>query len=217
MNEKLNRPIDPLSFFPNNSKAARFWFFLCCGLGVFAIVQPIMIVEAMKSRERIIIMDEAGIFHVGPLYKFEESAPMHDYLVSVASNALLARGPRGADNPPLLKQLFYKQGFDKIEKFYQEEAEHFAKKEIHQKAEIKNIKVLKTSETTVLARAFGQLIRVGTFEERKFTDVKDFVLQLTLYRNPQMGSNGRLPLIVVDWQIKISDHHSSEEPAQGEK
>ena len=197
--------LDPLSIFPNNTRAARFWFFLACGLGVFTIVQPIMIVEAMKVKERIIIMDEAGTFHVAPLQKFEAVAPMHDYLVSVASSALLSRGPKGADNPPLQKQLFYKKGFDKIENFYLEEQEHFSKKQIHQKAEIKNIKILKTSEKTVLARAYGQLIRVGTFEDRKFTDVKNFALQLTLYRNPRMGNNGRLPLIVTDWHIKITD------------
>lgn len=207
---KPKRQIDPLTLFPNNTKAARFWFFLCCGVGLLAIIQPVMIVEAMKSRERIIIMDESGTFHVAPLQKFEESAPMHDFLISVATNALLARGPKDADNPPLQGQLFYRKGFDKIENFYLQEAEHFSKKSIHQKAEIKNIKVLKTSETTVLARVYGQLIRIGVFEGRKFTDVKNFTLQLTLYRNPRMGMNGRLPLIVTDWTINIAENHSSE-------
>lgn len=214
MNKKIH--IDPLSLFPNNTKAARFWFFLCCGIGIFSIVQPILIVEAMKSKERIIIMDESGAFHIAPLYKFEESAPMHDYLITVATVALLGRSPKGADNPPLQKQLFYQQGFEKIREFYSEEAEHFVNKSIHQKAEIKNIKVLKTSETTVLARVYGQLIRIGTFEGRKFTDVKDFALQLTLYRNPRMGQNGRLPLIVTDWLIKVSDLESAKE-SEGEK
>lgn len=212
---KEKKHIDPLSLFPNNTKAARFWFFLCCGLGLLALVQPFLIIEAMKNKERIIIMDESGTFHVAPLHKFEESAPMHDYLLTVATNALLARGPKGADNPPLQKQLFYQQGYDKIESFYLQEAGHFSNKSIHQKAEIKNIKVLKTSDTTVLARVYGQLIRIGTFEERKFTDVKNFALQLTLYRNPRMGSNGRLPLIVTDWFIKISDHDTAEEKTSG--
>ena len=198
--------IDPLSVFPNNTKAARFWFFLCCGLGILAIVQPIMIVEAMKSRERLIIMDEAGTFHVSPALKFEESAPMHDYLSSVACTALLSRGPKGADNPPLQRQLFYKKGWDKIEKFYQLELEHFSKKNLHQKAEIRNIKILKTQENTVFSKVDGQLIRVGTFEGRNFTDVKEFVLQMTFYRNPRMGSNGRLPMLVTDWKITIKDY-----------
>lgn len=201
---KKSHQIDPVSLFPNNTKAARFWFFLCCGLGILAVIQPLLIVEAMKSRERIIIMDESGTFHVGPLYKFEESAPMHDYLITVATHALLARGPKGADNPPLQKQLFYEKGYDRIEGFYLKEAEHFNNKSIHQKAEIKNIKVLKTSASGVMARVNGQLIRIGSFEGRKFTDVKNFTLQLTLYRNPRMGSNGRLPLIVIDWSIHIS-------------
>ena len=205
---KTNRQkiIDPLAFFPNNTKAARFWFFLCCGFLVVIVLQPILMVEAMKSRERIIIMDEAGTFHVAPLQKFEESAPMHDYLISVACYALLARGPKGPDNPPLQKQLFYKNGYAQIDQLYKKEAAHFSKKEIHQKAEIKNIKVLKTSETTVLAKVSGQLIRIGSFEGRKFTDVKEFALQLTLYRNPAMGGNGRLPLVVTDWSVKIGDH-----------
>ncbi len=213
---RSNKKIDPLSLFPNNTKAARFWFFLCCGLGILAIVQPIMIVEAMKSRERLIIMDEAGTFHVSPALKFEESAPMHDYLSSVSCMALLSRGPKGPDNPPLQKQLFYKKAYDKIEEFYMEEMEHFSKKNIHQKAEIKSIKILKTSDTTVLTRIDGQLIRIGTFEGRKFTDVKDFALQMTLYRNPRMGANGRLPLIVTAWSIKINEL-KSDENSNGEK
>lgn len=199
--------IDPLSVFPNNTKAARFWFFLCCGLGIFAIIQPIMIVKAMKSRERIIIMDESGTFHVSPLMHFEESAPMHDYLISVATNALLSRGPKGADNPPLQKQAFLDKAYKKIQTFYAEDADHFANKKLHQKVEIKSIKVLKTSEKTVLAQVRGQLIRIGTFEGRNFTDTKDFSLQMTLYRNPRMSSNGRLPLAVLNWTIKIRDHH----------
>lgn len=200
-----DKAIDPLTFFPNNSKAARFWFFLACALGVVVFLQPILLVDALKAKERIIIMDESGTFYVSPLKNFEESSPMHDFIVSIASNALLARGPKGADNPPLQRQLFYKKGFDKIDKFYLQEQEHFSKKKIHQKQEIKDIKILKTSETTVLARVNGQLIRIGTFEGRKFTNVKNFALQLTLFRNPRMGSNGRLPLIVSNWQIKISD------------
>lgn len=206
---KAKNKIDPLSLFPNNTKAARFWFFLCCALGIFSIVQPIMIVEVMKSRERLIIMDEAGTFHVSPALKFEESAPMHDYLSSVSCIALLSRGPKGPDNPPLQKQLFYKKAYEEIEKFYLQEMEHFSKKSIHQKVEIKNIKILRTSETTVLSRVNGQLIRIGTFEGRKFTDVKDFALQMTLYRNPRMGANGRLPLLVTNWTIKINDHKST--------
>ena len=198
--------IDPLSVFPNNTKAARFWFFLCCGLGIFAIIQPVMIVQAMKSRERIIIMDESGTFHVSPLLQFEESAPMHDYLISVATNALLSRGPKGADNPPLQKQVFLDKAYKKILAFYSEDDEHFANKKIHQKAEIKSIKVFKTSEKTVLAQVQGQLIRIGTFESRNFTDTKDFSLQMTLYRNPRMSANGRLPLAVLNWAVKIRDH-----------
>lgn len=201
--------IDPLSVFPNNTKAARFWFFLCCGLGIFAIIQPVMIVQAMKSRERIIIMDESGTFHVSPLLQFEESAPMHDYLISVATNALLSRGPKGADNPPLQKQVFLDKAYKKILTFYNEDSEHFANKKIHQKVEIKSIKVLKTSEKTVLAQVRGQLIRIGTFESRNFTDTKDFSLQMTLYRNPRMSANGRLPLAVLNWAIKIRDHQIS--------
>jgi hypothetical protein len=209
------RKFDPLSIFPNNTKAARFWFFIAAVLGILAVGQPYLIIEAMKTKERIVIMDEAGIFHIAPLYKFEDAAPMHDYLVSVATSALLSRGPKGADNPPLLKQIFLEEAYAKIEKFHLLEAGQFAKKKLHQKIETKSIKVLKTGDKTVLAKVKGQLIRVGTFEGRTFTDVKDFVLQLTLYRNPRMSANGRLPMAVLDWKISIRDHQTENE--QGEQ
>ncbi len=210
------RKYDPLSIFPNNTKAARFWFYIAATLGILAVCQPFLTIQAMKTKERIVIMDEAGIFHVAPLSKFEEAAVMHDYLVSVATSALLARGPKGADNPPLLKQIFLEKAYAKIEKFYLLEAKQFNKKKLHQKVETKSIKILKTSDKTVLAQITGQLIRIGTFEGRTFTDVKDFAMQMTLYRNPNMSNNGRLPMAVSDWKINIKDHQPDENK-QGEQ
>ena len=203
---KIIKKYDPISLFPNNTKAARFWFFTSLALCLFLIIQPYLMVEAMRIKERFIIMDEAGTFHVAPLTKFEEAAPMHDYLVSVATSALLSRGPKGLDNPPLLKQIFLEEAHRKVGQYLLEEADHFSKKKIHQKAETQAIKILKTGPKTVLAQVRGQLIRIGSFEGSNFTDVKDFILQLTLYRNPKMSSNGRLPLAVLDWKIVTRTH-----------
>jgi|SaaInlStandDraft_1057018.scaffolds.fasta_scaffold84399_2 hypothetical protein len=193
---------DPISVFPNNTKAARFWFFCTIALLVFVIIQPSLIIQQMKIKERVIIMDESGTFHVSPVKKFEDVAPMHDYIVSVATQAMLNRGPLEVDNPPLLKQVFLPGALKEVRKFFKDEEEHFRKKKLHQKAEIKELKILKTTTNTVLASVKGQLIRVGTFEGQKFTDTKEFSLKIQLNRNPRMHVNGRLPMAVKVFKIK---------------
>lgn len=204
--------IDPVSIFPASSLAARFWFFVSCGLMLFVMIQPSMIIEQYKIKERIIVMDESGTFHVAPLQKFEDVAPMHDYIISVATNALLSRGPKGADNPPLIKQMFLNEklsdgttALKKVDTFYKKDEAHFRTKKIHQKAEVKEIKILKTTSKTVIANVRGQLIRIGTFEDQKFTNTKDFALKLTLYRNPKMTANGRLPMAILNWNLLTRD------------
>jgi hypothetical protein len=197
---------DPISIFPNNSKAARFWFFCCIGLFIFVLIQPGMIIEKMKTKERIIIMDETGTFHVSPVEQFEDAAVMHDFCLTVSTQALLNRGPIDVDNPPLLKQTFLKDAYSQAKKYLKEEALQFQKKKLHQKCEIKEFKILKTTDKTVLANVRGQLIRVGTFEGHKFTDTKEFALKIKLFRNPNLTSNGRLPMAVQQWQIQVRDY-----------
>lgn len=203
--EKPKKRWDPITIFPSNSKAAQFWFFVSVGLAILAVVQPYFLVQAMRIRERIVILDESGTFHVAPMQDFRETAPMHDYIATVAAQALLNRGPEGADNPPQQKQLFLKDAYNKIGSFYNVDAPHFKEHRIHQKCEIERLKILETTDRQVLADLRGQLIRIGDFQGEKFVNTKNFHLQLRLHRNGNIGANRRLPMAVVKWQIKLSD------------
>lgn len=203
---KKVRKYDPISLFSNNTKAARFWFFVCIGLFLFILIQPSLILEKMKIKERIIIMDESGTFHVSPIQNFEEAVPMHDYVLSVATQALLNRGPKNVDNEELLKQMFLQNAYLEAADYLKEEAGQFMKKKLHQKVEIDDLQITSTTSKTVVGNVRGQLIRIGTFEGKKFTDTKEFSLKLKLVRNPNLTANGRLPLAVLQWKIKTRDY-----------
>jgi len=52
----------------------------------------------------------------------------------------------------------------------------------------------------------GQLIKQGEVNgERYLPDPDDFTLLLVFKRNPDMTKNGRLPLAVESWQLKINN------------
>ncbi len=52
----------------------------------------------------------------------------------------------------------------------------------------------------------GQLIKQGEVNgERYLPDPDDFTLLLVFKRNPDMTRNGRLPLAVESWQLKINN------------
>jgi hypothetical protein len=63
--------------------------------------------------------------------------------------------------------------------------------------------ILSTRENEVLATVSGQVIRVGIFDEKAFTEAFKFKLNLHMFRNPDMALNGRLPTAVGDFNYEI--------------
>jgi hypothetical protein len=201
---------DPSSVVPFNRMAAKFWFLLFLCMTAVAVCTPFVMLEQMKQKERLVLLDEAGTWHVAPILSFEEADTMHNYVATIATGALLHRGPLGPDNPGLLKQLYLETAYKKANAFLKAEAGHFDEKSVHQKVEIARIQLLETSKKEVIAVTEGQLIRIGDFEGESFTDNKIFKMKFRLIRNPRLGLNGRLPLAVMEWKIKISDVKETE-------
>ncbi|PTX91873.1 hypothetical protein DB346_23205 [Verrucomicrobia bacterium LW23] len=190
-----------LKLFADHSWAARLWFWVAVVAVVLAIAQPYFLVSAYRQRERVVILDEAGTFHVSPLLSFEEAEKLHVAQALLATLALFQRNPAGFDYPEILNKIFLKEGLDQLKKKLIAEKAEFAAKQIHQKVEVFRVDVLRTRSDEVLVEVSGQLIRVGLFNGEPFTESPRFNLRLTLVRNPNLAANGRYPLAV--WRAQI--------------
>ena len=184
----------PAKLFADHAFAARAWFFVACGAVAFCFIEPYLIINAYRTRERVVVLDGAGTFSVSPLLGFEEAKDLHQAMALWASLALFERNPNGFDYPDMLQRLFLADPFRKAQGDRDKTAGEFQVKNIHQKPEVFKIDILRTRENQVLVRVQGQLIRTGIFEGQTFAESPKFTLNLTLVRNPDMLANRRYPL-----------------------
>lgn len=193
----------PLDLFADHAVAARLW----CVVAVAAVgccaVQPFLIIRAYRARERVIVLDPSGTFHVSPLLGFEEATKLHEQHALLACLALFQRNPSGFDYPDLLDKLFLPAAAAKARAEVVASAEEFTVKSFHQKAEVLKLTVLETSESRVLVQAEGQLIRTGVVKDQTFTEVPLFTVRFTFARNPNLAANGRYPLAVWNYDVTL--------------
>ena len=142
---------------------------------------------------------------------FEEAGELHAYHVRLACLALLQRNPVGPDLPDLLKRLYLESARKKAAMMYQARKPEFKEKQIHQKVEVTRIDVLHTrqlkdgaghSYEAVTVRTEGNLIRTGTLNKMEFREPVKFSIEFLFIRNPDLLGNGRLPLVVQDFNYQ---------------
>jgi hypothetical protein len=193
----------------NNLIAARFWMVLAALATGFAVAAPYLTVQAMKQKEKVVILDPGGTLIYAPLLGFEEAGNLHAYHARLACLALLQRNPIGPDLPDLLKRLYLEDpARKKAAAIYRAQNPEFKEKQIHQKVEVTKIDVLDTrkisdgsgqSYEAVSVRAEGNLIRTGTVNKMEFREPVRFQTEFLFIRNPDLLGNGRLPLVVQDF------------------
>ncbi len=192
----------PLDLFVNPAVAARLWFIVAVGAVVLCALQPYLLLRAFRTRERVVVLDAGGTFHVSPLLNFEEAAKLHEQHALLACLALLQRNPTGFDQPELLEKLFLPEALQQARTEAGRSAEEFSRKNLHQKTEVLKLTVLETREQVVLVQAEGQLIRTGTVAQQAFTESPTFTARFTFARNPNLAASGRFPLAV--WRYELS-------------
>ncbi|MBS0661678.1 MAG: hypothetical protein JSR48_00310 [Verrucomicrobia bacterium] len=193
---------NPLQLFTDHARAARLWALVAAGAVVTAAVEPYLIIGAYRTRERVVILDGSGTYHVSPLLGFEEAARLHESQALLACLALFQRGPAGFDYPELLEKLFLPEALKQARDQAAAGAEEFSTKALHQKVEVLKVSVLETRENEVLVQAEGQLVRTGLFGGQAFTESPTFSARFTFARNPNLATNGRYPLAV--WKFSVS-------------
>jgi hypothetical protein len=193
----------PLKLFTDNAWAARLWFLIALMLLGWVVIQPFFIINAYRTRERVVIMDGAGTYSIAPTLDFEEATQLHEELALWATYALFSQNPNGFDMPELLDKLFLDDPLKKARQLHAQVEKELREKAIHQKVEVFEIKVLQTRGDQVFAQVKGQLIRTGSFEGKTFVEDPQFTLTLVMHRNPNMLENKRYPLAVMSFEEKI--------------
>lgn len=193
----------PAKLFADHAFAARLWFLVACVALGFCVIQPYLIINAYRARERIVVLDGAGSFSVSPLLGFEEAKDLHEAMALWATLALFQRNPKGWDYPDMLQKLLLTDAYNKATAEREKSQPEFEVKNIHQKPEVFKIDILRTREDRVLVKVEGQLVRTGIFENQTFTESPKFTLTLTFARNPDMLANKRYPLGVWSYESTI--------------
>ncbi len=193
----------------NNAIAARFWMALAIIAAAFAVAAPYLTIQAMKQKEKVVILDPGGTLIYAPLLGFEEAGNLHAYHVRLACLALLQRSPVGPDLSDLLKRIYLEDpARKKAAALYKAQNPEFKEKQIHQKVEVTKIDILDTrkikdgagqSYEAVSVRAEGNLVRTGTLKGLEFREPVKFQIEFLFIRNPDLLGNGRLPLVVQDF------------------
>jgi len=191
-----------LRMFADHGWAARMWFGIALLMLMAALVQPFAIITAYRTQERVVILDEAGTFHVSPILNFEDATQLHTSQTLLACLALFQRNPTGFDYPDILEKMFLPEALEQAKESQSRELPEFKAKQIHQKVEIFKIDILQTRNDQVLVEVSGQLLRIGIFNGQSFTESPKFKARFTLARNPNLTANGRYPMAVWNYSVQ---------------
>ena len=195
----------------NNAIAARFWMIIAIALAITASIAPYFTIQAMKQKEKVVILDPSGSLIYSPLLGFEEAGQLNAYHVRLACLSFLQRNPRGLDLPELYEKVFIEPARSYGKRLINSTANEFSQKQIHQKVELTTIKILETKKIndssgktyeTVVVQALGNLVRTGIVNDLEFREPASFQMELVLIRNQNLIQGGMLPLVVYNLQYK---------------
>ncbi len=198
--------VDPAGWFADRSYAAKVWFYLFLFAVALNVAQGPFWYAILHQNEFVTTIDESGTFHRSPLLGYDTSVNLYRYHAELAVTALFNRNPNGVDFPDLVPQIFRPKAYKRIESYLKIDAQDFADKKLFQKASIADYRIVDQTESGGTVIVLGQLIKQGEVNgERYLPDPDDFTLLLVFKRNPDMTKNGRLPLAVESWQLKINN------------
>jgi hypothetical protein len=180
----------------------RLSFLANCGLVIYLLIQPHLIIQELYAPQRAIILDGAGTYSIAAIRDMNTATPLHHAAAQDAALALLQRGPISADRPEQISLWFTATGRKKVEALYDREQKEFTAKQFHQKATIESTTSIATGDGQYKATVTGQLIRTGLLNGRVHVETLIFELQISMTRNPDMLTNKRFPY--ASWDFDIS-------------
>src|SRR5450755_35266 len=145
-----------LRLFAEHGWAARVWFVIAVLAVAAAFIQPVFIIAAFRTQERVVILDETGTYHISPLLNFEDATKLQTSQTLLACVALLEKNPNGFDYPELLAKMYLPDALNQAKTLQSQQADELKAKQIHQKVEVFRLDVLQTRNDQVLVEATGQ-------------------------------------------------------------
>ena len=110
---------------------------------VFAmVISNIAKILLMREQHKIIIMDNAGNYHLTVAHDLKNADKLRDNCARAAATALLTRNPDGFVFPDLLFQSFLRNCDEWIRDHVQQTAAEFTLQKIRQVPEVQRIKIL---------------------------------------------------------------------------
>jgi hypothetical protein len=201
-------PFSPIVIFANSAMAARFWFMCFCFASVLAVLGPFAAVQAMKQREKLIVLPQDGSILYANSKGFWEGDDLAKDHGRRATFAVLTRNPAGPDAPEDADRLFLEPARAKLKRYWKGTQGEFAEKQIFQNAVINRFRVQKQDSIGGLesckVTTYGQVIRNATIQGVPVTETTGFAAEFIFVRNPDLMKNGRLPLAVHDFTL--NDH-----------
>src|SRR6478735_6101321 len=98
----------PTRVFVDKDRTAFLWFCVAATAVTVTFIQPHLLIRKLMEKERVVILDPAGTYHVAPLLRFQDARDLHAQQSTLVVLAFLERNPNGFDHPELLKQLLLK-------------------------------------------------------------------------------------------------------------
>jgi hypothetical protein len=203
--------LNAVNVITNNAIAARFWMILSTIFIITATATPYFTIQAMKQKEKVVILDPSGSLIYSPLLGFEEAGQLNAYHVRLACLSFLQRNPKGLDLPELYQKIYIEPARSYGRKLINSTANEFSNKQIHQKVELTAIRILETKKISdsngaayeaIVVHANGNLIKTGIVNDLEFREPATFQMELVLIRNPNLLQGGMLPLVVYQLTYK---------------
>lgn len=195
--------IHPLKTFVDNRASAWFWFILFVITVLAGFAQSIFIVKALKEPEKIVVIGDDKTHHVAVARSYPQAEDEKRFCAYLAVKAYFDRNPAGFDNMDLLNQIFLPKAKKQIETSLKNELELFASKKIHQKSEVVTYRFVPADgERRILANVTVVLHLVGNLGSKEIRHTKEVEVILDMWKNPDIGNNGRLLYAVNGIEIK---------------
>lgn len=190
-------------FFAENvlSKQNMFYFAISC-LAI-AIVSLFYGLSVERDPNRYVTHDSQGNYFVSLSTTLEKAESLHFTQTQFAILARFSLNPNGLDYPQMAQRLYSDNALITLKKEVSQTSDAFKINRIHQKPEIFEMSVLKTSGEYVLVEASGQLLQQGRLENEPFENVQKFKARFTFKRNPDWIKKTTTPTIVWDYKIKL--------------
>lgn len=187
-----------MNYFRDNYATLNLFRVLLVIFALIAVVSPLVTMMILKEDKTILIMDQAGNFHLTAGHGMRDAKKLQLQCVTAAVTALLTRTPDGYLYKDLLYQSFTRNCDEYLVKHLEDTKKEFELKNIRQIPEIKKTHILNQGNGRYLVHVKIYLTRACQYQNVKFVENLELIVTFLMIENPDISANGRLPLAVME-------------------